>query len=92
MRLLSRIMSVCLTIPPLLVVGAAGRLDAVPGVDFGSEGAAPFAEKRIRKQKVFEKIAPFLRIDKYGVPEFCGRPLLTSAWECTSPIANGFVS
>jgi glutamyl-tRNA synthetase len=74
------------------VEARVGERVTVPGVDFGSEGAAPFAENKIGKQKVFEKIAPFLRTDKYGVPEFCGRPLLTSAGVCTSPIANGFVS
>jgi tRNA-binding EMAP/Myf-like protein len=69
-----------------------GERVTVPGVDYGSEGAAPFAENKIGKQKVFEKIAPFLRTGKYGVPEFCGRPLLTSAGVCTSPITNGSVS
>ena len=69
-----------------------GERVTVPGVDYGSEGAAPFAENKIGKQKVFEKIAPFLGTGKYGVPEFCGRPLMTSAGVCTSPITNGSVS
>ena len=69
-----------------------GERVTVPGVVDVSEGAAPFAENKIGKQKVFEKIAPFLRTGKYGVPEFCGRPLLTSAGVCTSPITNGSVS
>ena len=69
-----------------------GERVTIPGVDYGSEGAAPFAENKIGKQKVFEKIAPFLRTGAYGVPEFCGRPLLTSAGVCTSPIVNGSVS
>ena len=74
------------------VEARVGERVTVPGVDYGSEGAAPFAENKIGKQKVFEKIAPFLGTGKYGVPEFCGRPLMTSAGVCTSPITNGSVS
>ena len=69
-----------------------GERVTVPGFDFESEEGAPFAENKIGKKKVFEKIAPFLKTSEYGVPEFGGRPLLTSAGVCTSPINNGSVS
>lgn len=74
------------------VEAKVGERITVPGVDFELESAAPFAENKIGKQKVFEKIAPFLRTGEYGVPEFCGRPLMTSAGVCTSSIINGSVS
>jgi hypothetical protein len=64
----------------------------MPVVDYRVEGVAPFAENKNGKQKVFEKIASFLRMGKYSIPEFCGRLLLTSVGVCTSPIANGSVS
>jgi len=69
-----------------------GERVTVPGFDFEGEGAAPFAENKVGKKKVFEKIAPYLKTSEYGVPEFGGRPLLTSAGVCTSPIKNGSVS
>lgn len=69
-----------------------GERVTVPGFDFESEEGAPFPENKIGKKKVFEKIAPFLKTSEYGVPEFGGRPLLTSAGVCTSPINNGSVS
>ena len=75
--------------PPIRVRTRGGDLLTV---DFELESAAPFAENKIGKQKVFEKIAPFLRTGEYGVPEFCGRPLMTSAGVCTSSITNGSVS
>jgi glutamyl-tRNA synthetase len=74
------------------VEAKVGERVTIPGVDFELESAAPFAENKIGKQKVFEKIAPFLRTGEYGVPEFCGRPLMTSAGVCTSSITNGSVS
>ena len=69
-----------------------GERVTVPGFDFEGEEAAPFAENKVGKKKVFEKIAPFLQTDEYGVPTFGGRPLLTSAGVCTSPINKGSVS
>jgi len=69
-----------------------GERVSVPGFDFEGEEGQPFAENKVGKKKVFEKIAPFLKTSEYGVPEFCGRPLLTSAGVCTSPINNGSVS
>jgi hypothetical protein len=74
------------------VKAKVGKSVTVLGVDYRLEGTAPFTENKIGKQKVFEKIAPFLRTGKYGFPEFCGRPLLTSVGVCTSPIANCSVS
>lgn len=69
-----------------------GERVTVPGFDFGSEEGQPYAENKVGKKKVFEQIAPFLKTSEYGVPEFAGRPLLTSAGVCTSPIAKGSVS
>jgi len=69
-----------------------GERVTVPGFVFEGEEGAPFAENKVGKKKVFEKIAPFLKTNEYGVPEFGGRPLLTSAGVCTTPINNGSVS
>ena len=70
-----------------------GERITVPDFDFDNgEESAPFAENKIGKKKVFEKIAPHLLTSKYGVPEFLGRPLMTSAGVCTSPISDGTVS
>jgi len=70
-----------------------GERVTVPGVPtLEGDSGEPYAENKIGKQKVFEKIAPYLKTSEYGVPEFCGRPLMTSAGVCTSPIANGSVS
>lgn len=69
-----------------------GERVTVPDFDFESEDAAPFAENKIGKKKVFEKLAPFLVTSKYGVPEFLGRPIMTSAGVCTSAIPDGTVS
>jgi methionine--tRNA ligase beta chain len=69
-----------------------GERITVPGFDFEGEDGQPYAENKVGKKKVFEQIAPFLKTSEYGVPEFAGRPLLTSAGVCTSPIAKGSVS
>jgi len=69
-----------------------GERVTVPGFDFEGEEGAPYAENKVGKKKVFEKIAPFLQTSEYGVPTFGGRPLLTSAGVCTSPINKGSVS
>lgn len=76
--------------PP--VEAKIGERITVPGFDFEGEEGAPFAENKVGKKKVFEKLAPFLKTSEYGVPEFAGRPLLTSAGVCTSAINNGSVS
>jgi glutamyl-tRNA synthetase len=69
-----------------------GERITIPDFDFEGEDSAPFAENKIGKKKVFEKIAPHLITSKYGVPEFLGRPLMTSSGVCTSPIPDGTVS
>jgi len=79
-----------LVAPP--IDATIGERITVPDFDFEGEDAAPFAENKIGKKKVFEKIAPHLLTSKYGVPEFLGRPLMTSAGVCTSPIPDGTVS
>ena len=69
-----------------------GERVTVPGFNFEGEEGEPYAENKVGKKKVFEKIAPFLQTNEYGIPTFGGRPLLTSAGVCTSPINNGIVS
>ena len=69
-----------------------GERVTVPDFDFEGEDGAPYAENKIGKKKIFEKIAPHLVTSKYGVPEFLGRPMMTSAGVCTSPILEGTVS
>ena len=76
--------------PP--VDAKVGERVTVPDFDFEGEEGEPFAENKIGKKKVFEKLAPFLVTNKYGVPEFLGRPFLTSAGVCTSAIIEGTVS
>lgn len=68
-----------------------GERVTIPDFDFEEDGT-PFAENKIGKKKVFEKLAPFLVTNKYGVPEFLGRPFMTSGGVCTSPISDGSVS
>jgi len=75
--------------PPVDAV--LGERVTVPDFDFAEDGT-PFAPNKIGKKKVFEKLAPFLVTNKYGVPEFLDRPLMTSGGVCTSPISNGSVS
>lgn len=67
-----------------------GERITIPDFDFESE--APFAENKVGKKKVVEKLAAFLVTNKYGVPEFLGRPFMTSSGVCSSPIADGTVS
>lgn len=69
-----------------------GERVTVPDFDFESEEGAPYAENKIGKKKIVENLAPFMVTNKYGVPEFLGRPFMTSAGVCTSPIADGSVS
>lgn len=69
-----------------------GERVTIPDFDFDGEDGAPFAENKIGKKKIFEALAPYLVTNKYGVPEFLGRPFMTSGGVCTSPIAEGSVS
>lgn len=69
-----------------------GERVTVPDFDFEGKESAPYTENKVGKKKVFEKIAPHLVTSKYGVPEFLGRPLMTSSGVCTSPIPYGTVS
>jgi len=69
-----------------------GERITIPDFNFEGEDAEPFAENKVGKKKVFEKIAPFLVTSKYGVPEFLGRPFMTSAGVCTSAIPEGTVA
>jgi len=76
--------------PP--VDATIGERVTVPDFEFEGDDAEPYKENKIGKKKVFEKIAPYLLTSKYGIPEFLGRPLMTSAGVCTSPIPDGTVS
>eukprot|EP00522_Entomoneis_paludosa_P014413 CAMPEP_0172459112 /NCGR_PEP_ID=MMETSP1065-20121228/31012_1 /TAXON_ID=265537 /ORGANISM="Amphiprora paludosa, Strain CCMP125" /LENGTH=852 /DNA_ID=CAMNT_0013213675 /DNA_START=157 /DNA_END=2715 /DNA_ORIENTATION=- len=69
-----------------------GERVTVPDFDFEGEDGAAYAENKVGKKKVFEKLAPFLVTSKYGVPEFLGRPFMTSGGVCTSSIPDGTVS
>ena len=68
-----------------------GERVTVPDFVFDGEEGTPFAENKIGKKKVFENLAPHLVTNKYGVPEFLGRPFMTSAGVCTTPIVDGTV-
>ena len=76
--------------PP--VDSKVGERVIVPGFDFSGESGQPFTENAIGKKKVFDNLAPYLTTSKYGVPEFLGRPFVTSAGVCTTPIPEGSVS
>ena len=69
-----------------------GERVTIPDFSFEGEEGLPFAENSLGKKKIFEKLAPYLVTSKYGVPEFLGRPFMTSAGVCTSPIPDGTVS
>jgi methionine--tRNA ligase beta chain len=65
-----------------------GERVVVPGFNFAGDAGEPLSEKKIEKEKVFERCAPFFKTNQFGVPEFCHRPLMTSAGICTSAIRN----
>jgi len=69
-----------------------GERITIPDFDFEGEDAKPYAENKVGKKKIFEKIAPHLVTSKYGVPEFLGRPFMTSAGVCTSAVSEGTVA
>lgn len=75
--------------PP--VDAKVGERVTVPDFDFEGEDGEPYPENKIGKKKVFESLAPFLVTNKYGIPEFLGRPFMTSGGVCTSPIPDGTV-
>lgn len=66
-----------------------GERITVPDMESTEE---PFTENKVGKKKIFEKIAPHLLTNEYGIPTFLGRPLMTSAGACTSAIPDGTVS
>ncbi|KAL3935398.1 MAG: hypothetical protein SGBAC_009073 [Bacillariaceae sp.] len=76
--------------PP--VDAKVGERITIPDFNFEGEDAEPFAENKVGKKKVFEKIAPYLVTSKYGIPEFLGRPFMTSAGVCTSAVPEGTVA
>ena len=69
-----------------------GERVTVPDFDFEGESGQPMKENPMGKKKIFDKLAPFLVTSKYGVPEFLGRPFMTSAGVCTSSISEGNVA
>lgn len=76
--------------PPVDAV--VGERVTVPGFDFEGEGGVPMKENPMGKKKIFPKLAPFLVTDEYGVPSFLGKPFMTSAGVCTSPVVDGTVA
>jgi len=76
--------------PP--VDAKVGERVTIPDFDFEGEESSPYAENKVGKKKIVEKLAPYLLTSKYGVPEFLGRPFMTSAGVCTSAIPDGTVS
>jgi glutamyl-tRNA synthetase len=69
-----------------------GERVTVPDFDFEGEAGQPMKENPMGKKKIFDKLAPHLVTSKYGVPEFLGRPFMTSAGVCTSSINEGNVA
>jgi len=70
------------------VDACVGERVTVPGFNFSGEAGEPLSEKKVEKEKVFEKCAPYFKTNQFGVPEFCQRPLMTSAGVCTCAIRN----
>lgn len=71
---------------------AIGERVRVPGWDFEGEEGKPFAENKVGKKKIFEKLAPHLKTDEYGTPGFLGAPFVTSGGVCSSPLGGGQVA
>lgn len=69
-----------------------GERVTVPGFVFSGDAGEPMSEKKVGKEKVFEKVAPYFKTNQFGVPEFCNRPLMTSAGVCTCAIRNAPVT
>ena len=69
-----------------------GERVTIPGFDFEGESGQPMKENPMGKKKIFDKLAPYLVTSEYGVPEFLGRPFMTSAGVCTSSISKGTVA
>ena len=65
-------------------------------VAWGGGGAeameAAEKENKFQKKKMFEKIAPQLKTDRYGVATFLGKPLMTSAGPCLSELKEASIS
>jgi glutamyl-tRNA synthetase len=75
--------------PP--VDAKVGERVTIPDFNFEGEEGEPFPENKIGKKKVIEALSPYLVTNKYGIPEFLGRPFMTSSGVCTSPIPDGTV-
>jgi methionyl-tRNA synthetase/aminoacyl tRNA synthase complex-interacting multifunctional protein 1 len=58
------------------VEAKVGERVTVPDMNFEGEEGAPYAEKRLARKKIFEDSV--MVTSKYGVPEFLGRPFMTS--------------
>eukprot|EP00542_Grammatophora_oceanica_P022287 CAMPEP_0194041792 /NCGR_PEP_ID=MMETSP0009_2-20130614/13616_1 /TAXON_ID=210454 /ORGANISM="Grammatophora oceanica, Strain CCMP 410" /LENGTH=835 /DNA_ID=CAMNT_0038685399 /DNA_START=28 /DNA_END=2535 /DNA_ORIENTATION=+ len=69
-----------------------GERVTVPDFTFEGEDGAPYAPNKLGKKKILEKLSPHLITNRFGVPEFLGRPFMTSAGVCTSAIPDGTVS
>jgi len=69
-----------------------GERVKVPGWDYDSEDGQPYAENKVGKKKIFEKLAPYLKSDEYGTPGFLGVPFVSSGGVCSSPLGGGQVA
>eukprot|EP00594_Rhizosolenia_setigera_P013839 CAMPEP_0178955550 /NCGR_PEP_ID=MMETSP0789-20121207/9670_1 /TAXON_ID=3005 /ORGANISM="Rhizosolenia setigera, Strain CCMP 1694" /LENGTH=878 /DNA_ID=CAMNT_0020637199 /DNA_START=276 /DNA_END=2912 /DNA_ORIENTATION=- len=69
-----------------------GERVTVSGWDFESEDGKPFAENKLQKKKILQKLAPFMTTDEFGTPGFLGSPFITSGGVCSSPLSDGQVS
>jgi methionine--tRNA ligase beta chain len=83
---------VALKLVAVPVDARVGERVTVPGINFSGDAGEPLSEKKVGKEKVFEKVAPYFKTNQFGMPEFCNRPLMTSAGVCTCAIRNAPVT
>jgi tRNA-binding EMAP/Myf-like protein len=67
-----------------------GERVIVPG--FGGPYDEVMSTKEVDKLKVIEKVMPHFKTNQFGVPEICGRPLMTTAGVCTCAVRNTAVT
>jgi tRNA-binding EMAP/Myf-like protein len=67
-----------------------GERVIVPG--YGGPYDDVMSEKEAEKLKVVDKVMPHFKTNQFGVPEICGRPLMTTAGVCTCAVRNTAVT
>ena len=67
-----------------------GERVIVPG--YGGPFDEVMSEKEAEKLKVVDKVMPHFKTNQFGVPEICGRPLMTTAGVCTCAVRNTAVT